>query len=588
MKKLNTLLTLCMLAGLLLTQVSCNKDCGNVRKKLRELEDSMGLADLKLAAEKLGHAGQVALADGDLVVQNPASGFTWQGKVEQEGKYQLWVTYFSDHAEAHARLKFNGEEKSKPVQYLGAETFKKFYLTDGTEIEADELEENRDKIEAYYFREYWGSFDLTDDVELEMLYQFQPAGNASLKIHEIELVRERDFAAELEPLFFAGIDFYDYQTSEDGFVRNYYKHGADPATTSSVATCGQGLMAYSINHHIGRDPQAEAKALRTLRLFNNKHETIHPRRHHTGWRHHFINIRTGESNSEFSTIDTCILVAGALMARNTFDSDEIRAEADELWSSIDWTSAIADLENESFHMTGKSIDGVKDEITILFSEYIMLAWFCQKYEDQVAENPRQIMTPLEDVTKSVFMGRVVPSCIFGGMLPSFHVQFPFYMTDLCGDELFFSYQAAQGWADRMWSTQKYKNRTAWGVSPGSTPKRGYSVDAFYNDNKEDVVTPRIIAGFIPTNPVAVDDLRMIFANHQKQQVTRFGRILPRWSPATPGWQSRRIAGVDYSSWLYGMAAYHPEVGLDFFKEKMQMTFEHTPGQVRAVSGEETD
>ena len=46
------------------------------------------------------------------------------------------------------------------------------------------------------------------------------------------------------------------------------------------------------------------------------------------------------------------------------------------------------------------------------------------------KNHLQKQPKLENLTKSVYQGRVMLSSISGDMLPSFHVQFPFFMTSL--------------------------------------------------------------------------------------------------------------------------------------------------------------
>ncbi len=493
----------------------------------------------------------------------------WTGALDSPGRYQLWITYYCENKNAEATLTLNGQTKTKSLQYMGVDAFVKFYLNDGSVVSADALIDNPERIEPYAFREYWGTFDLAESIA----FSLKTAGANSLRIDAIEFQKERPFNPEMEPLLFSAIDYYNYLTTPDGFVRNVYQPGStEPSQTSSIASCGMGLMAYSIDFQLGRNPEeARQKALNTLRLFNNKHPTIQPQRHRTGYRHHFINVNDASSRSEFSTIDTAILVSGSLMARNTFNSPEITREADELWNSIDWSAAVYDVEEQAFHMTGKSIDGEHDAITILYSEYLMLAWLCQKAEDENGTG-RQVMPQLDKLTKSVYRGRVILSGVFGDILPSFHVQFPFYMTDLCNDELLFSYTAAQAWGDRTVCTEKFNDRTAWGVSPGATPKRGYSVDEFHERHEEQVVTPRIIAGFMPVYPVATDDLTLLFNHPERRMDTRFGTIIPRWSPAHPGWQSNRLPGVDFSSLMFGMAAYHPDLGLDFFRKKLTFTF----------------
>ena len=521
---------------------------------------------------KLSKATSIDSATGDVLIKKDIDGFSWKGLVKTPGRYQLWITYYCGDRTSTARMRFNDKTKLKPAQYMGIETFKKFYLKDGTVISAKDVKSNRDKIDPYYFRQYWGTFDLKNIAFLQMAFGNKKGGKLDIRVRKVELLKERQFNQELEPLLFSGIDFYNYLTTPDGFVHNAYFGNRGLGSISSVASCGVGLMAYSIDYTLGRDRQAEKKALNTLRLFNNKHKSIQPQRHSSGFRHHFINTKNASSRSEFSTIDTAILVCGALVARNTFNNSEITEEADELWNSIDWSAAVADANSQKLHMTGKSIDGEKNAITILYSEYLLLSWLCQQYENQKSSNPRQIMPRMEDLSKSVYKGRVMLSAINGNMQPSFLVQFPFFMTNLCNDELFFSYVAAQAHADRSTCMAKYELPGAWGVSAGTAPGRRYSVNAFYDRNDKDVVTPRIIAGFIATYPKAADDLNLLFQDKKRHMETKFGIILPQWSPTHPEWRSSYLPGIDYSSWLFGMASHHPKIGMKFFQEKTKFTF----------------
>ncbi|NIP82569.1 MAG: Tat pathway signal protein, partial [Gemmatimonadetes bacterium] len=65
-----------------------------------------------------------------------------------------------------------------------------------------------------------------------------------------------------------------------------------------------------------------------------------------GFFYHFLDMETGDrfEQVELSTIDTALLLAGALFCRQYFDGDdlaeaEIRALADSLYRRVDWTWA---------------------------------------------------------------------------------------------------------------------------------------------------------------------------------------------------------------------------------------------------------
>ena len=209
----------------------------------------------------------------------------------------------------------------------------------------------------------------------------------------------------------------------------------------------------------------------------------------------------------------------------------------------------------------------------MFNEYIILAKLCQEYENytQKSKARKFIMPNTKSLPKAVYNGRVLLCNRRGGLGPSFLVQFPFYMTDLCSDDLFFSFTAAQGLADKRINNILMGDDAAWGVGPGCTPDNGYEV-YHVNDNKSFVAAPRIIAGFIPVHPPAAKDIYERFKNPQNHMKTKFGTLLPRYTTKDPHWRPTRLAGVDFSCMLFGMAALHPKLGMKFFKEKTRFTF----------------
>ncbi len=514
-------------------------------------------------------------ATGDLRIKKSGDGFKWKGKMESPGRYQIWVTHFSQGESAELVFKMNGASLTKRIINMEKGEMSRFYDENDKKVRIPNRGNRGSKtmaslnLQPYYFREYLGSYDIDQVASLSVLYR----GCQDLMVNKIEFVKEGRGSDKMEELLFAGMDYY-IKGQKSGVLsrcifdtrRNKY------ASLSSIAVSGLTLIAHSLNHELGRSKESEAKVLEMLRACNGKVPGIKLARHSSGLFMHFVNPVTGVGKSEFSTIDTSILISGALIARNTFKNAQIKAEADELWNSIDWSKFVVstDPSMPRFYLSGKQIDGTKKGSISMYNEYILLAYYCQKYEDQKygKKARKHIMPDLYQLPRFVFRNRVVLSF---HTQPSFLVQFPFYMSHLCADEQFFSYTAAQGVADRSVGISRSGDRSAWGVAPGSTPKSGYSVENF-NANKEGVVRPRIVAGFIPVLPKAAEDLYLRYKNPANRLELEFGTILPGFVPGNEKWRAWRIPGVDFSSLMFGMAAHHPKLGMRFFKEKTKFTF----------------
>ena len=105
--------------------------------------------------------------------------------------------------------------------------------------------------------------------------------------------------------------FWEQADPNTGLVNDRAGNFAeDNYTAASIAATGYGLAALPIGVERGwiESTAAAERARVTLRfLLNMPHEH--------GWMVHFVDKRSGEQvwNSEYSTIDTTLLVAGALV-----------------------------------------------------------------------------------------------------------------------------------------------------------------------------------------------------------------------------------------------------------------------------------
>jgi hypothetical protein len=137
--------------------------------------------------------------------------------------------------------------------------------------------------------------------------------------------------------------FWDTANPENGLIPDRYPTGS----YSSIAAVGFGLTTYPIGVERGyiTRQQARQRTLVTLRFFANAAQGADARgpAGHRGFFYHFLDMKTGErfGDSELSTIDTAIFLAGALFSQSYFDGPEpdevqIRALVDEIYRRVDW------------------------------------------------------------------------------------------------------------------------------------------------------------------------------------------------------------------------------------------------------------
>lgn len=110
-------------------------------------------------------------------------------------------------------------------------------------------------------------------------------------------------------------------------------HGKEIRPMASVASTGYGLAALATGSRHGWISRQRAydRATLTLDYLLNKMPNEH------GWLYHFVDKRDGSRywNCEVSSIDTALLIEGALVAGQYFGG-EVEKKADALYNRLDW------------------------------------------------------------------------------------------------------------------------------------------------------------------------------------------------------------------------------------------------------------
>ena len=137
--------------------------------------------------------------------------------------------------------------------------------------------------------------------------------------------------------------FWEETSPENGLIPDNTSADDLPA---SIAGVGLALSSYPVAVERSFVTRAEAakRTLATLRFLWNAPQGEAPdATGHRGFFYHFLDIKTGRRawECELSTIDTAVLIAGALTAAAYFnkpiaDEHEVRELADSLYRRVDW------------------------------------------------------------------------------------------------------------------------------------------------------------------------------------------------------------------------------------------------------------
>lgn len=379
----------------------------------------------------------------------------------------------------------------------------------------------------------------------------------------------------------------------------YYSFAANPETRCSVAATGVGLIGLCVADHEGWDDRAAEKAKITLNAVLGRIEGCEPARDEaTGFFAHFVDMESGRNlGSEISTIDTSLLVAGALFAGRHFQetAPEIDAMAHELLNQIDWSVVIADKQTGVIHMIIK--DGAGTAPLPAFNEYVLVAYLAN-----LAQPDHPDLRELWDHTFAVEKIERFPILNYRDIpvitdtntpdghlkfLSSFVHQFPYYLVpDYAVNDVYNRYYENACLADRLkWKELADVPSYVWGYGAGANDGLydTYHADKI-NDSPGHVASAYIVAGFLPVYPAGIHDLHAMYRLHipydsytnaqDPQEEARFKAAykhgLHRYSwwhlDGDSRWYPEKVTVIDWSSMLYGLTAF--KRGMSFFTNRL--------------------
>ncbi len=130
--------------------------------------------------------------------------------------------------------------------------------------------------------------------------------------------------------------FWEQANPDTGLIKDRCNiRTKDTSLAASIASVGFGLTALCIGLMRGfvSYEDARSRVLKTLSFLWHKLPT------HRGFFFHFANMNTGERvwDSEVSSVDTAMLLCGALTCREYFQDKDIGDLAHAIFDRVDWT-----------------------------------------------------------------------------------------------------------------------------------------------------------------------------------------------------------------------------------------------------------
>ncbi|NQT27389.1 hypothetical protein HQ585_18695 [candidate division KSB1 bacterium] len=374
------------------------------------------------------------------------------------------------------------------------------------------------------------------------------------------------------------LEAYDLMRNGIGVYADAVKFDGNPVPCS-VAAVGMGLVALCVADEAGYDTSAETKALQTIRAFSGLVTGFDPARNPVnGFFRHWIDMNTGERawNSEYSSIDSGILLAGVLFCKSYFSGNsEIASLADSLYLSITWSDCIGSIQTGEIWMVFDEA-GNGSLPAKPFNEYMITAWLAK---NDIRDNTRATAlwsahyADPANLPKKTYEGF---ECITDGnhFLSNFVIQFPYYLCHpftTSSDYIEYLSNAKDGDL-KWWELNTTQPDYVWGTGAGPAVN-GYHADSF-DANPYKTCSPQILAGFLPIYPEGLDDLENLW-NSGLGRYDLPGsddQVLWRFSITRPDWTADGAAGVDWSTMVFGLAAHPEALGIDFFIQHNDFKF----------------
>ena len=338
-------------------------------------------------------------------------------------------------------------------------------------------------------------------------------------------------------------DTFKYFTSEVNKDNGLAKDNSDPESPASIAATGFAMIAWSLASDKGWMDYEESYdlCLKSLQTANMILE------HENGFFYRFVDLKTGQRvwNSEVSSMDTSLFIAGALVAGQYFKNSEVSKLAQELYDRVNWTWMCNNT--NSLSMGWKPESGFLPYYWHTFNESILtyiLATGSSTHALPISYW-HSIKKP-KGTYKDQSLVYSQTGSLFVYQIPHVFVNFK-QITD--NGLNYWNNTIAATYANRQFcidnsNTYKSYGENSWGLTASDGPNgyKGYGAKPGINIH-DGTVSPSAAAGSLPLTPeISIPALRYMYDNY-KNHIYGFYGFRDSFN-INQSWFSNKFIGIN--------------------------------------------
>ena len=414
---------------------------------------------------------------------------------------------------------------------------------------------------SFFHENAQGKQPLTEPFYLGSIALLGPAGDADSEDDQtdVDALLALDDALFIDTVAQVTFDYFWHEANpENGLV----KDRSTDASPASIAAVGFGLTALPIAADRGwiSEEAAYERALITLEAFTNGSVAGEH-----GFFYHFVDMDTGQRvwESELSSIDTALLVAGALTVAQYFPETEVAALAQQLYADVEWTWMVNQRGFVSMGWTPEN-------------GFLGASW--DHFDESLLLYVLAIGSPTHPIPADIWAQWQRPVSISGEYIylpgePLFVYQYPLAWLDLRDrEDAYANYvnnttracERQRDFTARREDRVKSYQHGVWGISASDGPD-GYRAYGASDANHDGTIAPYASAACLPFTPEAsLTSMRALLLHYGDQVWREYGFVSA--INVDEDWVSSDHIGIDQGVILLMIANYQDATVWDLFME----------------------